>query len=200
MSGKRIGVIAFALGIVAGLVLRDQLDRPSELRVQQALAALERARDSVLSLPATIVQVTDTGASHTILRVIRERVTDTVTQIRTTEVPVRVLDTVWVGGGDGFAWDFVEQTAAYGLSGTCHANLVDPSLSFTTYTLDVHQKEIESKRWRVYAMLGIYGQRPFIGANVRLTDRVMVGPMFGSATGAEWWDLTWGMQTSIGLF
>lgn len=199
MSNKSIGAIAFAIGIVAGLVLRDQLDRPSELRVQQALAALERARDSILALPALNVQTHDTQFVNRVT-VVRDRIVDTFRVNDTIVRFTRVVDTAWVGGGDGFDWDFADSTVAYGLRGTCHANLIDPSQSFTTYNLDVYEQSFRPTRWRIYADVGIYAQRPFIGATVRLTDRVLIGPMFGSMPGVEWWDLTWGMRTSIGVF
>jgi hypothetical protein len=195
----KIAAIAFAAGIVAGLVLSDQLGRPSELERQEALAAVERARDSLLTLPANEVYITDTIPGEPVIRIVRERVTDTVAgeTIFVDQVTI-VTDTVYVGGG-GFEWSFAEYTAAYDFVGSCHANLLDPSLSYVSYSIDVKQRAICPRTYRVSIGGGIYGGGPFLASTIRL-KRLQLQPMVGLQIENERARVRWGGAVMWGMF
>jgi len=193
--------IAFAVGVVAGLVLHDRLNRPSELERQQALAALQHARDSVLTLQPETVTVFDTVAGEPVVRVVREYVvrSDTVRAADTVTVYKTNIDTVWVGSGAGFKWTFAAETEAYTLLGACHANILDPALSYTTYTLDVNERALRPRRWRVYAEVGIYADRPFLAASIAINPRLLISPMVGLESVGGTLRATWGGSAMWGV-
>ena len=191
MSWKR-ALLIFGGGLAIGLLLGLQLMKPSAAERTAATSSLELARDSVISLVAENLRLTGEaqaapgpGLVPETLTVVRYRTRTQVDTVnRTIEIIRRVNDTIYVQEEGLFAWDFNEDNEAYTLAGTCNANLLDPGASWTTYSLDVHQRAICPPVRRFSLGGGIYAGDLIGAASVRL-NRTRILPMLGVHLGGD---------------
>lgn len=191
-----VSIAILLVAFIAGYYLGGRGDGLSDAVRQE----LEDARNQVRVIPAVAVEtVPVTPETDTVFKIIREYEVDTVIR----EIPgapqvmTRVVaETVWVSGSEGFAWSFAEDVTSYRLSGECHANLADPSLSYTTINwVDINQKAICPKRYRLLVGGGVVAGDPFIAVNLRLGSRWYVGPNVAFESAARW-----GGQVHYGLW
>lgn len=193
-----IAIVAF----LGGMLWAGRDVSPSSAEHAEALSALAAARDSLTRIPAIEVRwdtVIREGAP--VLRLIRqpaERAVDTV--IRTMPGAPPPPETVWVSGDEWVRWDFRDDNRAYLLTGTCNANLVNPFLSYTTFQLDVHERAVCPRSWRVELGGGLFAGRPFLGALIHYR-RFRFGPLAGfEGAGSELTRLRYGAQIYYGVF
>ena len=195
-----IGILLVAF--VAGYFFGSRTDGISD-EVRQEL---EDARNQVRVIPAVeVITVPATPEHDTVFKIVREHHVDTV--IHEVEGPPRIMtrvvaETVWVSGNEGFAWSFAEDVTSYRLSGECHANMADPSLSYTTINwVDINQKAICPKRYRLLVGGGVVAGNPFVDVNLRLGSRWYVGGNVAiESAGEQLVKPRWGGQVHYGLW
>lgn len=191
--------LAFAAGVVAGLVLHSQLVGPSEMELQQALAALSMARDSLMTATTSEVRVDTVTIVRTVNTVdtiieVRRATSDTVllTTVR--------IDSVFIVDTIGVHWLWSDSTAAYKIEGTSHANVRIPSLSYTDYSLDVFENKIRARSFRIAVGGGVFGGVPFSAINVRIRSRLWLGGQVGAVSDDNKISSRYGVSAMWGLF
>lgn len=183
MKYRSLGV-TFLAGALVGALLWSKFTQPSNAEHMAALQAAEAARDSLLAATTSNAQV----VPFTILQI--DTVTDVQlrvehrhdTTVESLFVVKRISDTVYVEVGEGFQWEFSDETPAYTITGTCFANLRRPAMSRTSYQLDINTKALcaPQRRWKIGG--GVYGGTVFAAGGVQV-DRWIVGPMLGVGEG-----------------
>ena len=164
-------------GFVLGVRFNSLKVDAAYARYEEAQTALDAARDTI-RLSAEAVEITPpTPDADTVVQVVvryRPSKPDTVTR----EIAIR--DTIWnvdtvIVSADGLIkWKFSEKTPAYTITGQSVANLLNPRLSYTNYSLDVNEKAVCGKPYRFGVTLALVGG-PYAGVSYQLKRRLSVG-------------------------